>query len=377
MHKLTMLGVSEMEGYRPPVKIEHDIDRSPTSEIIGFLDNVRIKNGIMFGDIVEINSNNLDFVEKYPYISIEVIPENCEIVSVAMLGDKPPFHKFPALTNYNKTTKNDKTNIINVPLFQPTRRTYGDKEYDFDINWMKDTVNKYWKDYNDTKSLINCARKGVVVGFDRKDFGMTDKEKEKKVDMQEEETEATEATETAETAEGAEAIMAMIDELRKGFEDLVARVEAVEKVKAEEAVEDAEDVGKEEVVENSRFAKASEIKRLEKVLADRDRKDFERSIKDRLAIAHKEGKIPANLETAINACLNLPNEQMTLEAVEKIEKTSPIVFERTFGSSGSFGTDREKEARDFILSEPMLRKQFEKKSEAEQNVFIAKFAKKL
>ena len=94
-------------GYYSRVHIGHHL-KTEEHNGAGYIDNPYIKKGVLYADIVEIPQAvfaEMQGNKRYPYLSVEYLPDEQRITTVALLESQPPYFKFPLLDLQDKPDK--------------------------------------------------------------------------------------------------------------------------------------------------------------------------------------------------------------------------------------------------------------------------------
>lgn len=120
--------------YLPRVHVAHHEEGSVTNNVgAGFVDNLRVQNGILFADLVKVPANVIDDIEqgKYPYRSVEFVGDMPEvrIIGLALLESREPYHKLPIMDGIQRESTSTFTANEPVRIFQNLRNLVDVKKY--------------------------------------------------------------------------------------------------------------------------------------------------------------------------------------------------------------------------------------------------------
>jgi len=111
---IQLFNLRKEKGYYPTIhRLHQDLESNEEREHLGYLDNLNLKDGLVYGDLVEISEETINEIKNYKLgnRSPEYIPDEPEIVSLALLESKPPHNKFPLLVLEDSPTFLEKESI--------------------------------------------------------------------------------------------------------------------------------------------------------------------------------------------------------------------------------------------------------------------------
>lgn len=104
---------------------------------LGYLDNLKRVNDTLYADIVDIPMDALKKYDEMQKRSIEVRPEEFQIVGLALLGTSEPFHDMARVTSLDAARQSDGLfTIKNVPIFRTNIRD----GVDYTVEWIDKAI---------------------------------------------------------------------------------------------------------------------------------------------------------------------------------------------------------------------------------------------
>lgn len=111
------------KDYLPRVHISHHDDGVQNRLGAGFLDNLVVRNNILYADLVGVPEGIVQEISqgKYPYRSVEFVGSGPakRIVSLALLESREPYHKLPIMDELVKMQSKEKRVSIVVHNVEP------------------------------------------------------------------------------------------------------------------------------------------------------------------------------------------------------------------------------------------------------------------
>lgn len=111
----TQLIFGSEKNYLPRVHVSHHDDGTENRVGVGFLDNLLVRNNILYADMIGVPEVMVEDLAngKYPYRSVEFVGKDKDkrIVSLALLESREPYHKLPIMDEVVKLQKNNSKSV--------------------------------------------------------------------------------------------------------------------------------------------------------------------------------------------------------------------------------------------------------------------------
>lgn len=89
----------KVDEYLPPAFIGHEETEGKETEVVGFLDNLKLNDNVVNADVLKVPAAMFKKMKerKFPNRSVELVKTTGQIAGLAFLGKTRPFHKLPIM----------------------------------------------------------------------------------------------------------------------------------------------------------------------------------------------------------------------------------------------------------------------------------------
>lgn len=167
----------KIDEYLPPAFVGHGEIPGKETEAIGFLDNLKLKDQIVYADILKVSTSVFKLFKdrKYPNRSVELHPKTGQIMGLAFLGKTRPFHKLPLMEFRDEEIETEVVDFQENELIENALNINAIKE-EMELEKNISMLEKLWWKLQDIvraikrdpeiKSKKSTAKKALQEGLD-------------------------------------------------------------------------------------------------------------------------------------------------------------------------------------------------------------------